>query len=66
MFDRKECDRRMDYDARIQRRRNAKMLLTKRSVCAMVSPIDVLLWAAGMVHVILTAVECLAWLLRLL
>lgn len=66
MFDRKECDRQMDYDARIQRRRNAKVLLTKRSICVMVSPIDVLLWAAGMVHVILTMVECLVWLLRLL
>lgn len=66
MFDRKECDRQMKYDARIQRRRNARVLLTKRSVCAMVSPIDVLLWGVGLVTAMMTAVECLVWLLRLL
>lgn len=66
MFDRKECDRQMKYDAKIQRRRNAKVLLTKRSICAMVSPVDVLLWGVGMVTMIMVAVECLVWLLRLL
>ena len=66
MFDRKECDRQMTYDARVQRRRNAKMLLTKRSICAMVSPVDVLLWGGGMVTAIMTAAEALVWLLRLL
>lgn len=66
MIDRKEVDRRMSYDARIKRRRNAKVLLTKRSFCAMVSPIDVLLWAIGMVTVIVTLADCLAWILRLL
>ena len=66
MFDRKECDRRMTYDAKVQRRRNAKALLTKRSICAMVSPVDVLLWGVGMVTAMMTAVEALVWLLRLL
>ena len=66
MFDRKECDRQMAYDARVQRRRNAKVLLTKRSICAMVSPVDVLLWGVGMVTAIMTAAEALVWLLRLL
>lgn len=66
MFDRKECDRRMAYDARVQRRRNAKVLLTRRSICAMVSPVDVLLWGVGMVTAIMTAAEALVWLLRLL
>lgn len=66
MFDRKECDRQMAYDARVQRRRNARVLLTKRSVCAMVSPIDVLLWGVGLVTAMMTAVEALVWLLRLL
>ena len=66
MFDRKECDKQMAYDARVQRRRNAKVLLTKRSICAMVSPIDVLLWGVGMVTMVMVAVECLVWLLRLL
>ena len=66
MFDRKECDRQMACDARVQRRRNAKVLLTKRSICAMVSPVDVLLWGVGMVTAMMTAVEALVWLLRLL
>lgn len=66
MFDRKECDRQMDYDARIQRRRNAKVLLTRRSICAMVSPVDVLLWAVGMATVTMTVIDGLVWLLRLL
>lgn len=66
MFDRKECDRQMAYDARVQRRRNARVLLTKRSICAMVSPVDVLLWGVGLVTMIMVAVECLVWLLRLL
>lgn len=66
MFDRKECDRQMAYDARVQRRRNARVLLTRRSICAMVSPVDVLLWGVGLVTVIMAAVECLVWLLRLL
>lgn len=66
MIDRKECDRQMRYDARVQRRRNAKVLLTKRSICAMVSPVDVLLWGVGMVTAMMTAVEAIVWLLRLL
>lgn len=66
MFDRKECDRQMAYDARVQRRRNARVLLTRRSICAMVSPVDVLLWGVGLVTATMTAVEALAWLLRLL
>lgn len=66
MFDRKECDRQMAYDARVQRRRNAKLLLTRRSICAMVSPVDVLLWAVGLVTAMMTAVEAVVWLLRLL
>lgn len=66
MFDRKECDRQMAYDARVQRRRNARVLLTRRSICAMVSPVDVLLWGVGLVTAMMTAVEALVWLLRLL
>lgn len=66
MFDRKECDRQMAYDARAQRRRNARVLLTRRGICAMVSPVDVLLWGVGLVTVMMTAVEALVWLLRLL
>lgn len=66
MFDRKECDRQMAYDARVQRRRNARVLLTKRSICAMVSPVDVLLWGVGLVTAMMTAVEAIVWLLRLL
>lgn len=66
MIDRREVDRRMDYDARIQRRRNAKVLLTKRSICAMVSPIDVLLWGVGLATVAMTVIDGLVWLLRLL
>ena len=66
MIDRREVDRRMDYDARVQRRRNAKMLLTKRSICAMVSPLDVILWVVGMATVTMTVIDGLVWLLRLL